>query len=384
MNIYNLVIVDDDEALLEGLCEGIDWMQMNTRVVKTAIDGVEAFEVLQNYPCDILLTDIRMGRMDGLKLTEKVHERFENIYIIMMSAYEDFSYAQKAMRLGVREYLLKPIDVAQLREAMHRATKCLEARRSQEQQMRGMHHQLEELKKYTVEEFSKTSSAMNMQSVERIAESISHGNLSELERNLQLFRENLSQVGGGSVLFFNSGIGLLLGQIENKCNLDDREREKISTLRTEALLQGSTPHFFEALESCLHSIAGFRISKNGDTEDAIARARGIIEERYRCSALRVRDIAAEVGLSSNYFSTMFARYVGESYSDYVLRLRMEEAKRLLLNTNLRTYEIASRVGYDNQAYFSTAFKRFSGFSVSQYRRKFGKSNESENNKSLSD
>ena len=69
---------------------------------------------------------------------------------------------------------------------------------------------------------------------------------------------------------------------------------------------------------------------------------------------------------------MFAKYVGESFSDYLIHKRMREAQILLTSTELRNYEIAERVGYDNAAYFSVAFKRFTGMSVSAYRKKIQK------------
>jgi two-component system response regulator YesN len=96
-----------------------------------------------------------------------------------------------------------------------------------------------------------------------------------------------------------------------------------------------------------------------------------VQAQYGRSELRLRDAAQHAGLSPSYFSAMFAKYAGESFSDYLLRTRMKEAQMLLSNTDLRTYEIAYKVGYDNPTYFSTLFKRFAGMTVSQYREAFG-------------
>ena len=125
------------------------------------------------------------------------------------------------------------------------------------------------------------------------------------------------------------------------------------------------------LRVCLDGIAEELTERSMDVKGLIQTACRYVEARYAWSGLRLRDAAQHVGFSPSYFSAMFAKYAGESFSEYLLRIRMKEAQLLLAGTNLRTYEIAYKVGYDNPTYFSTLFKRFTGMTVSQYREAFG-------------
>jgi two-component system response regulator YesN len=80
------------------------------------------------------------------------------------------------------------------------------------------------------------------------------------------------------------------------------------------------------------------------------------------------DVADHVGLSASYFSSIFSHGVGETFVEYLTKLRIERAKELLRTTNMYLYEIAEAVGYNDPHYFSTAFKRVAGHSPSDYRK----------------
>ena len=121
-------------------------------------------------------------------------------------------------------------------------------------------------------------------------------------------------------------------------------------------------------QDALMGIAGEIAMASGNTEGLMAKARGYVEEHYREAGLRLRDVANHVGLSTNYFSSMFAKNMGQGFADYLIERRMREALILLGSTDKKNYEVAQLVGYDNPAYFSTAFKKYTGFSISDYRR----------------
>jgi len=368
--MFYLIIVDDDETLLEGLSTAVDWGEMGLVLSAAAKDGVEALEIMQNHPCDILLTDIRMGRMDGLHLAEVVKEKYPMVHSVMMSAYDDFNYAQQAMRLGVEDYLLKPIDLEQLRATMKKIIDKLVARRSRDKELHTLNQRVEELSKQTAEEYLRISGAINTALIEHLCKLAALGNAEAVEINAKRLWENICMVGDGSFLFTISAVNMLAAQAEAREEFTAEQREKIHAARREAVLCGTPREALEYMQNVLVTIAMEKAGEADDISGIINRARRYIDAHFADSNLRVREVAAHVGLSSSYFSTMFAKYVGESFSDYLMALRIREAQLLLSNTTLHTYEIAARVGYENSAYFSTLFKETTGMTASQYRKAF--------------
>ncbi len=108
--MLQLLIVDDSKWTREGLAQVIDWSALNIEIAGTCSNALSACELLESKHIDILITDIKMIGMDGLELTEHVHNAYPHIKIILISAYREFDYAYKAVQLGVSGYILKPID----------------------------------------------------------------------------------------------------------------------------------------------------------------------------------------------------------------------------------------------------------------------------------
>jgi two-component system response regulator YesN len=107
--------------------------------------------------------------------------------------------------------------------------------------------------------------------------------------------------------------------------------------------------------------------KSGAYSRPVVKALGYMEECYSSPALSLE--AAAAGLSSARFSTSFKSETGVSFTDYLLKLRMEKAKELMRDPNRKIYEIAMMTGYSNIPYFSTAFKKYTGCPPSEYREK---------------
>ncbi|BBI33766.1 response regulator transcription factor [Cohnella abietis] len=116
--LIKLLIVDDEPVICEGLRYTIDWEELGVEVAGVAYDGEEALRFIENEEVNIVLTDIRMDGMDGLKLTEHLNISFPQIRVIIISGYEDFSYARQAIRMNVNDYLLKPVEIDELIKAI--------------------------------------------------------------------------------------------------------------------------------------------------------------------------------------------------------------------------------------------------------------------------
>lgn len=109
-----MMIVDDEAIFRRGLRAMITASDLEWQIIADARDGYEALELIEQHRPDVVLTDIRMPRMDGLQLQKIVRERFPELQIVVISGYEDFSYAQQSMRSGARDYLMKPVEREEL------------------------------------------------------------------------------------------------------------------------------------------------------------------------------------------------------------------------------------------------------------------------------
>lgn len=126
---YSVVVAEDETIILRDVVREIEGMDMGFCVVGTASNGADALKLVQTMKPDVLVTDIKMPLMTGIQLIEEVRKENKNIKIILLSGFNDFSYAQQAIHQGVEEYLLKPLETEQLEEVLVRIQKSLSAKR---------------------------------------------------------------------------------------------------------------------------------------------------------------------------------------------------------------------------------------------------------------
>lgn len=116
-----VMLVEDEEFILQGIRCIIDWEEISMSVVSMAHNGREALEMFQREPVDIVVTDVEMPLMNGLELLEEIRKINPRTRCIILSGYDEFEYARSALRLDVEEYILKPVNEDQLKEALIRA-----------------------------------------------------------------------------------------------------------------------------------------------------------------------------------------------------------------------------------------------------------------------
>ena len=107
--MISIVIVEDESYIRKGLVMTTPWEEFGCKVIGEASDGSEGYEMIRKLNPDIVITDVNMPVMDGIEMLRKL-EDVSNAECIIISGYNDFSYAQQAIKLGVKDYLLKPID----------------------------------------------------------------------------------------------------------------------------------------------------------------------------------------------------------------------------------------------------------------------------------
>src|SRR5471030_1026748 len=124
--MYKLIIAEDEELMRDGLAKLILNSDSGFQVVGQAEDGEQALQLVKETKPDVIITDISMPKLNGLGLVECVRDINPEIKVIIISGYDDFEYAQKAMRIGVQEYLLKPVLPEQIREILIKTREDIE------------------------------------------------------------------------------------------------------------------------------------------------------------------------------------------------------------------------------------------------------------------
>ncbi|TSB47399.1 response regulator transcription factor [Alkalicoccobacillus porphyridii] len=129
--MLKVVLIEDEPIILKGLLYRMDWLHSGCVVAGTAENGVKGAQLIAETNPDIVITDIRMPFKDGLEMLKETKEIYQYEAIIL-SGYGEFNYAQQAISLGVRDYLLKPIDLNELAESLKRLSIEIKEHKQQE------------------------------------------------------------------------------------------------------------------------------------------------------------------------------------------------------------------------------------------------------------
>ncbi len=133
--MFNVQIVDDEPIIRMGIEKMLNWNALGFEIVCMAQNGKQALEQLEVEKVDIIITDIEMPIMNGLDFIKEVREQETNLgsdsrEVVVLTAYEDFEYARTAIKYGIAEYVLKPVDIEEMTQILARLKERLEERRN--------------------------------------------------------------------------------------------------------------------------------------------------------------------------------------------------------------------------------------------------------------
>ena len=258
--MIKVVVVEDEDLIRKGIIKTTAWGDLGCLVVGQARNGIEGIKIIKEKEADLVITDVKMPKMDGIEMIDYLKEE-KDIQYIIISGYDDFKYAQKAIRLGVKDYLLKPVDDDELFETIRNAADLI----------------LE--KKY--------------------------------------IKENKSY---------------------KKINKEVLRKKRYSLKK----LSSKEKYYYES----------FDYIKNNYKED-----------------ISIKTLSDTLFVSESYLSRIIKEKTGFTFGEHLFEFRLKESKELLKSTDLKVYEIAYLVGYNDARYFSSAFKKDSGMTPTEYRDK---------------
>lgn len=341
-----ILIIEDEFIIrkaLRHLLEHLGLEGVCIHEILEAEDGIDADNLLQQESFDIVFTDINMPEMDGLSLLEKSSNYNPAAQWVILSGYDSFKFAQRAILHGAKDYLLKPITKEKLSETMLRLT--------------------ENIKK-------EQNNFIDINEIE--------GMLAELESSIWVLDENLVME---TILKWTEKMEkkqLKLSYYQNVMNhllktLVDRINQKGSiSLDVPLCLSGESMNQVtrEFQDFCIEMINNTRIQRKGKIIDPIEAAKDYMLKNV-CAKINLDDVAQKLGLNSSYFSQLFKRETGQTFVEYRIHLRMETAKQLLERSDLRIIDISSEIGYDDAPHFAKTFKKYTGISPKEYRQSLG-------------
>ena len=123
--MLRVLVVEDEEMIRKGIVLTVDWASLDCVVVGEAANGEEALDAVEKYSPSLIITDLKMPIMDGIEMLTRLRERGCEAHVIILTAYDSFTYAQSALRLGAVDFLLKPFHDGELEEAVMRLQKKL-------------------------------------------------------------------------------------------------------------------------------------------------------------------------------------------------------------------------------------------------------------------
>lgn len=538
MNEIKVFLVEDEMVIRRGIKNSIDWEKEGYIFCGEASDGELAYPMIIKEKPDILITDIRMPFMDGLELCKLVKKELPNIKILILSGYDEFDYAKEAIRLGVTEYLLKPISSGKLLEALNGVSESIRREKEDKDLVRKYMEEMRENTEHEKQKFFEQMIAGNLSMADALETGKKYEmNLSAGMYNLLLFRFTLGEenrksgellgeaeyaieklterleyvfefqrgvegwafllmadneeqmservkelskdleeiMKNYSTIAYFGGIGQPVARLreleesfreaeralaarftmelnriisvedirmaQNVDTLDDieitsfGEIEKTGTMLEKFLNNGAEDEidefvdvyinelpeenlksvlmrqyiimdayivmmsFCEKIEGIegemqaqseelknsmktsqtleeiknyirmlLKKIIGVRDTISGRRySDIIEIAKDQIRKTYMSDEISLNTIAAEVGMSPSYFSSIFSKEMGKTFVEYLTEIRMDRAKELLMCSSMKTSEIGYEVGYKDPHYFSYIFKKTQNCTPKEFR-----------------
>lgn len=335
--MIKVLIVDDDKLARQGLITLMNWQKYGMQVVGNVQNGKIALDFVKKEPVDLVFVDIDMPEMNGLEFMEQCGRINAGVQFVVFSFYERFDYVQSTLRLGGLDYISKAsMDLENCDELLERIrTKYDEKKKfftPEEEQISG--EELDEMRSM-------------WKSMHWIFDDHFWKELKERMRNGKIDVRRLEIL-----------VSTCIGELEFLIGVEEEKPPLFHDV--EELIRWVTQYRSRLLET-----AG-TLPQDTDV-GRIANTVNFMKKNFQ-SDISTVGAADRIGFSRSYFCTVFKKWVGMSFRDYLQQIRMDSAKWALENTKVSVSEIAFSCGYNDVYYFSRVFHKEVNCTPAEYRK----------------
>lgn len=371
--MYKVLVLDDEKYIRKAIINLVDWNSCDAEVMGEAANGEEALCLMENEKPDIVLVDIRMKGMDGLEFIEKAKERYSKVSYIILTAYGDFKYAQKAVKLGVEDYILKPVCEEDVENILK---KIIHKKREEWLQIQAHRQETEWISEKEIKyrlPGKRVAAAAFYLSDEKDGQ--------EVETSVRTYIEKLQ--GSVSAYMIHDLKECMI------CVINGESVEEIDVVKLIHFVWNETSQL-------KHRAAYSPVCDRKNVLNAVRQAEDILktggnqpkegsavgETKVQNSIDDIKDYinkhfaerlsASEIGehfhYSPAYLSALFKEQAGINLTAYIENVRMEWAKYYMDTGALSITDIALKTGYSDISYFSKVFKKYTGMSPREYKK----------------
>ncbi|QHT63716.1 response regulator [Paenibacillus lycopersici] len=384
----NILIADDESVIREGVKRTIK-RAFPDYAIHLAGSAEEAVGILESRPVDIVLTDILMPGINGLEFMKMSRRKFAHVKWVVISAHSEFAYAQEAVRLGARDYLLKPIGKQRLVELMEQLARETQTETELSREGAMLRQNLKFLREAVFQRLASGLDIGNMD-IAPIFEKYPdfHLVMAHIEEAVKpvhlehfiienVLSELVDRYGDGFVVNFDRQSLLAIVHFPNPASLNALLAELKTHLGHYLKLpfhltpSGVITDFHQIAQEVkrLRQAASVPGAERGEGsgDHAIEVALQYLKAHYN-EELSLEKVASVVFLNPIYFSQLFKQKTGQGYKDYVISLRIEQAKELLRQHGLKLADIAERIGYGDVRHFTQVFRKKMNVTPTEYRQ----------------
>lgn len=410
--MYNVLLVDDEAIIRSGLKRIIKWENMECQICGEASNGIEAIEKVTEYHPDIMMVDMKMPGMNGIELIENIKEIVPKCKIIILSGYRDFEYMQSAIKLGAFDYIIKPSKVDVIEDVIKRAVKKIHEDEEEEIEINKLKNSTKSftsvLQNKLIYELM-TNKEVDKESIKkeidicnltvcgyRVVTLVASNQGSEdVSNNFKALGDVLSDYleDVGSIRKIDFGTtkivyileckedDLIDGDIRTRLNKFIKMSDEYYKVDVVYGLSSYSENLFDMSNLYDETICeidrslGKSSKKNiiGDINSGdkvltlnVKKTVEYINKHFN-ENITLNDMAEQNKISPYYLSRIFTKETGKNFVEYLNTIRIEKAKSLLLEDKYKYYEIAEMVGISDSHYFSKIFKKYTGFTPSQFK-----------------
>ncbi|WP_320128910.1 response regulator [uncultured Sphaerochaeta sp.] len=385
--MIRLMFVDDDSISQRAIRKSLDWKQLGIELSYVACDGIDALEYLQSNTVDLILSDVMMPVLNGIEMAKEIHAIYSDILFIFISGYQDFIFAQQALKLNAFDYLTKPISKEDLSKTLLAACKQLNVRK-QEKLIKEIGLTLAK-RNYLSELLAKDATKPTREELERYKIDLTEGFGAigiikmAMETKLSTYGHTqlcdfLEQKIPHSIFVQQSYLELLFlyytKAITSEISYETAMTEVKQSIKKLLLEKGiqevdfniGTP--FADGNGLTNSYFSAVKSRTDSNAKLIEMVKEYYYLHYQEKNLNLKSIAKEFAINPCYLTVVFKKETNISAYSFLIKLRLNKAKELLSTTDMRIYEIADAVGYSSNQYLSFSFKEQFGITISDYKK----------------